>query len=41
MRSGERSFGVVAEWDGVEALAAARPAIVANLNAAPATDAKK
>jgi quinol monooxygenase YgiN len=32
VRSGERSFIVVAEWDSLEALAAARPAMVANLD---------
>lgn len=32
VRSGERSFIVVAEWDSIEALAAARPAMVANLD---------
>lgn len=31
VRSGERSFIVVAEWDSMEALAAARPAMTANL----------
>jgi quinol monooxygenase YgiN len=32
VRSGERSFMVVAEWDSLAALAAARPAMVANLD---------
>lgn len=32
VRSGERSFMVVAEWDDAGALAAARPAMVANLD---------
>lgn len=32
VRSGERSFIVVGEWDGPEALAAARPAMIANLD---------
>ena len=32
VRSGERSFVVVAEWDSHEALAAARPAMIANLD---------
>jgi quinol monooxygenase YgiN len=32
VRSGERSFVVVAEWDSLEALAAARPAMIANLD---------
>ncbi len=32
VRSGERSFMVVAEWDSLDALAAARPAMVANLD---------
>jgi quinol monooxygenase YgiN len=32
MRSGERSFVVVAEWDSMEALAAARPAMIASLD---------
>lgn len=31
VRSGERSFIVVAEWDSMEALAAARPAMIGNL----------
>lgn len=32
IRSGERSFIVVAEWDSLQALAAARPAMIANLD---------
>jgi len=32
IRSGERSFIVVAEWDSMQALAAARPAMIANLD---------
>lgn len=32
VRSGERSFIVVAEWDSLDAMAAARPAMVANLD---------
>lgn len=32
IRSGERSFIVVAEWDSLEALAAARPMMIANLD---------
>jgi quinol monooxygenase YgiN len=32
VRSGERSFVVEAEWDSHEALAAARPAMIANLD---------
>ncbi len=32
IRSGERSFIVVAEWESIQALAAARPAMVANLD---------
>jgi len=32
MRSGERSFIVVAEWDSPQALAAARPAMIGNLD---------
>lgn len=32
IRTGERSFIVVGEWDSVEALAAARPAMVSNLD---------
>lgn len=32
IRSGERSFIVVAEWDSMEALAAARPAMIGNLD---------
>lgn len=31
VRSGERSFIVVGEWDSMEALVAARPAMIANL----------
>lgn len=32
VRSGERSYIVVAEWDSMAALAAARPAMIANLD---------
>lgn len=32
VRSGERSFIVVAEWDSLEALAGARSAMIANLD---------
>lgn len=32
VKTGERSFMVVAEWDDLQALAAARPAMVANLD---------
>jgi quinol monooxygenase YgiN len=32
VRSGERSFVVVGEWDSPEALAAARPAMIGNLD---------
>lgn len=32
VRSGERSFIVVGEWDSAEAMAAARPAMIANLD---------
>lgn len=32
VRSGERSFIVVGEWDNAQALADARPAMVANLD---------
>lgn len=32
VRSGERGFMVVAEWDSLDALAAARSAMVANLD---------
>jgi len=32
IRSGERSFIVVGEWDSMEALAAARPAMIGNLD---------
>ena len=32
VRSGERSYIVVGEWDSTEALAAARPAMVASLD---------
>lgn len=32
VRTGERSFIVVGEWDSPDALAAARPAMVANLD---------
>lgn len=31
IRSGERSFIVVGEWDSMEALASARPAMIGNL----------
>jgi quinol monooxygenase YgiN len=32
MKSGERSFVIVGEWDSMEALAAARPTMVGNLD---------
>ena len=32
VRSGERSFVVVGEWDSAEAMSAARPAMIANLD---------
>jgi quinol monooxygenase YgiN len=32
MQSGERSFVIVGEWDSMEALAAARPAMIALLD---------
>lgn len=32
VRSGERSFMVVGEWDNLDALAAARPAMISNLD---------
>ncbi|MCX7643986.1 MAG: antibiotic biosynthesis monooxygenase [Rhodobacteraceae bacterium] len=32
VRSGERDFIVVGEWESMEALAAARPAMIANLD---------
>lgn len=32
VRSGERSFVVVGEWDSMDALAAARPAMIASLD---------
>ncbi len=32
VKSGERSYIVVGEWDSAEALAAARPAMIANLD---------
>lgn len=32
VRSGERSFIVVAEWDSLDALAAARPTMISNLD---------
>ena len=32
MKCGERSFVIVGEWDSMEALAAARPAMIANLD---------
>jgi hypothetical protein len=32
MKSGERSFVIVGEWDSLEALAAGRPAMVGNLD---------
>lgn len=31
-RTGERSFAVIGEWDSLDALAAARPAMIANLD---------
>lgn len=32
MKSGERSFVIVGEWDSMDALAAARPAMIENLD---------
>lgn len=32
MKSGERSYVIVGEWDSMEALAAARPAMIGNLD---------
>lgn len=32
MKSGERSFVIVGEWDSLAAMAAARPAMIANLD---------
>ena len=32
MKSGERSYVIVGEWDSMEALAAARPAMIENLD---------
>ncbi|MDP3263729.1 MAG: hypothetical protein U1E06_07060 [Tabrizicola sp.] len=32
VRTGERGFIVVGEWDGLDALAAARPAMIASLD---------
>lgn len=32
VKSGERSFIVVGEWDSMEAMAAARPAMIGNLD---------
>ena len=32
VKSGERSFIIVAEWDSLAALSAARPAMIANLD---------
>lgn len=32
MKSGERSYVIVGEWDSLEALAAARPAMIENLD---------
>jgi quinol monooxygenase YgiN len=32
VRSGERSFIIVGEWDDMDAMAAARPAMIANLD---------
>lgn len=32
VRSGERSFIVIGEWDSMDAMAAARPAMIANLD---------
>ncbi|BDI07290.1 putative quinol monooxygenase [Sphaerotilus microaerophilus] len=32
VRSGERSFMVVGEWDSLDAMAAARPAMISNLD---------
>jgi len=33
VRTGERTFCIVGEWDGMDALAAARPAMIATLDA--------
>lgn len=32
IKTGERSYCIIAEWDDVDALAAARPAMIATLN---------
>lgn len=32
VKSGERSFVIVGEWDSMEAMAAARPAMISNLD---------
>ena len=32
IKTGERSYCIIAEWDGIEALAAARPHMIATLN---------
>ena len=32
MQSGERSYIVIGEWDSLDAMAAARPAMIANLD---------
>ena len=33
IRTGERGYCIIAEWENVEAMAAARPAMIATLNA--------
>ena len=32
MKSGERSYVIIGEWDSLEAMAAARPAMIGNLD---------
>jgi antibiotic biosynthesis monooxygenase (ABM) superfamily enzyme len=32
IKTGERSYCIIAEWDGVESLASARPEMIATLN---------
>jgi hypothetical protein len=32
IKTGERSFCIIAEWDGVESIASARPEMIATLN---------
>jgi hypothetical protein len=32
IKTGERSFCIIAEWDGVESIAGARPEMIATLN---------